>query len=135
MLVKDLDNNTTNWNLTGYISKSRCGNKSSFHLEARHLLTNLFPTLQILEEVPIHIRKSEVLYLDFYLPLKKICVEVHGQQHYEFVGFYHTNTLGFIKAKKRDTEKTEWCSINGIKQIILPYDETIEEWTKRLTNE
>lgn len=135
MLVKDLDGNVTNWNLTGYISKGRLNNKSSLHLDARSLLTNLFPTLQILEEVPIRTRKSETLYLDFYLPLKKVCIEVHGQQHFEFVGFYHSNKLGFIKAKKRDIEKTDWCQLNGIKQIILPYNENIEEWTARLTYE
>ena len=135
MQVIDLDGNTSYWQLIGNIAHGKAVNKSSLHLYARELIHRCFPTLQVLEEVPIYVRKNEVLYLDFYLPLKKLCVEVHGQQHYEFVGFYHTNTLGFIKAKKRDTEKTEWCSINGIKQIILPYDETIEEWTKRLTNE
>jgi hypothetical protein len=135
MTIKDLDGNSHSWHLTGHIAKGRIDNKSSFHLQARSLLINEFPTLQILEEVPIQIRKSEVLFLDFYLPLKKMALEVHGEQHYKFVGFYHSNQLGFIKSQKRDKEKTEWCQINGIKQIVLPYSETTDQWIERIRNE
>ncbi|NBU33449.1 hypothetical protein EB118_21370 [bacterium] len=134
-LIKDLDGNTHQWHLTGNMSKGRTSNRSSLHLQARELITNKYPTLQILEEVPIQLRRSEVLYLDFYLPLTKTCIEVHGEQHYKFVPFYHNNMLGFLKAQKRDKEKTEWCEINMIKQIILPYNENIEEWNKRLSDE
>ena len=102
MTIKDLDGNSHSWHLTGHIAKGRIDNKSSFHLQARSLLINEFPTLQILEEVPIQIRKSEVLFLDFYLPLNKMALEVHGEQHYKFVGFYHSNQLGFINSLKRD---------------------------------
>jgi hypothetical protein len=134
MIVQDLDGHSHNWNLTGHMAKGKVSHRSTFHLQARNLITNHFPTLQVLEEVPIQLRKSEVLYLDFYLPLVKTCVEVHGEQHYKFVGFYHNTHLGFLKAQKRDREKTEWCSINGIKQIVLPYNETIEEWKEKLNH-
>jgi hypothetical protein len=132
MLVKDLDNNNHNWQLTGNMSKGSLENKSSYHLKARELLTDLFPTLQILEEVPIPLRRSETLFLDFYLPLKKLCLEIHGEQHYKFVAFYHSNMLGFLKAQKRDKEKQEWCSINNIQFIELPYDESIDDWRQRI---
>ena len=134
MTVKDLDGNSYNWLLTGHMSKGKIDHKSTFHIKARELITQLFPTLQILEEVPIKLRKTENLYLDFYLPLIKTCIEVHGEQHYKFVSFYHNSQLSFLKAQKRDREKTEWCDINNIKQIILPYNETIEQWQERLTN-
>lgn len=132
MNVRDLDGNISRWCLSGYISKT--SNKSEPHIRTKNLLVNLFPTLQILEEVPIPLRRSETLYLDFYLPLKKYCVEVHGEQHYKFVPFYHNNVLGFIKAKKRDEEKKEWCHINDIKYIELPHNETLEQWEERITN-
>lgn len=135
MQVEDLDGNISAWNLTGYIAKGKLGNKSSFHLQTRELLASMFPTLQILEEVPISIRRSETLYLDFYLPLKKLCVETHGEQHYKFVPFYHNNKFNFLKSQKRDREKEEWCQINGIKYVALPHYENIEQWTERLTNE
>jgi len=135
MNVVGLDNIVYNWNLTGYRSHGRMQNKSDLHLEARKLINSVFPTMQILEEVPINIRKNEILYLDFYLPLIKTCIEVHGEQHYKFVRFYHHNTIGFAKSKKRDDEKTQWCSINSIKQIVLPYNESIEQWKLRIINE
>jgi hypothetical protein len=128
MIVKDLDNNNVNWHLTGHIAKGRILEKSSPHLSARKILTEIFPTLQILEEVPIPLRKSETLYLDFYLPLIKRAIEVHGEQHYKFIPFYHSNRINFLKAQKRDNEKKEWCEKNGIKHIILPYFENSEKW-------
>jgi hypothetical protein len=134
-MIKDLDGVAHPWHLTGNMSKGRTANRSSLHLQARGLLASEFPTLQILEEVSIQLRRSEILYLDFYLPLTRTCIEVHGEQHYKFVPFYHNNMLGFLKAQKRDKEKTEWCEINYIKQIILPYNENIDEWKKRLSDE
>ena len=128
MIVKDLNGNATNWNLTGHIAKGRVKEKSSFHLAARKILIEIFPTLQILEEVPIPLRKSETLYLDFYLPLIKRAVEVHGEQHYKFIPFYHSSKMNFLKAQKRDNEKREWCEINGISHIVLPHFENIDKW-------
>jgi very-short-patch-repair endonuclease len=79
------------------------------------------------------VRKSEILYLDFYIPLNKKCIEVHGEQHYEFTPFYHANKLSFLKAQKRDKEKKEWCEINGITYVELPYN-LINEWEHRIAN-
>lgn len=135
MQVIDLDNNHHTWHLTGNIARGKIYNKSSFHLKARELLSGLFPTLQLLEEVSIPLRKGETLYLDFYLPLKKMCVEVHGEQHYKFVPFYHSNMLSFLKAQKRDREKAEWCNINNIRYVTLPHFENNEQWMNRITNE
>jgi len=133
MNVITLDGDTKKWSLIGTISKNQ-KNKSALHIKTRQLLVELFPTLQMLEEVPIPVRKSEVLYLDFYLPLKKYCIEVHGEQHYKLVGFYHQNLMGFLKSKKRDSDKKEWCELNGIKYIELPYDEDENQWKERIIN-
>lgn len=133
MLVKDLDGNGHNWLLTGNMSKGKIVNKSSYHLMARDIIVNCFPTLQILEEVPIPLRKNDTLYLDFYLPLKKICFEVHGEQHYKFIPFYHSNMLNFLKSQKRDKDKQEWCEINNIKYIELAYNQP-ELWNEIITN-
>lgn len=135
MNVVDLDGNQSNWQLTGHVAKARLTNKSQYHLKGRELLAETFPTLQILEEVPIKIRKSETLYLDFYLPLIKTCVEIHGEQHYKFIHFYHHTMMDFFKSQKRDNEKEEWCSLNGIRHIVLPYNEDISEWKQRIAND
>jgi hypothetical protein len=134
MNVSDLDGNNISWQLTGHIAKGRLNNKSSFHLSARKLLSETFPTLQILEEVPIPIRRSETLYLDFYLPLIKTCIEVHGEQHFKFVPFYHNSMVSFLKSRKRDEDKKTWCELNNIKHIVFSYDETKEIWKSKLDN-
>lgn len=131
MLVKDLDGNNHNWLLRGNIVYNSA-HKSDLHLRARQLINNEFPTLQILEEVSIPLRKGVTLYMDFYLPLKKICVEVHGEQHYKFVPFYHANMVSFVKAKKRDLEKKEWCEQNGIRHVVFPFDGTDDDWREIL---
>jgi hypothetical protein len=134
MQIKDLDGISHNWQLTGNMARGKITNKSSLHLLARELITSAFPTLQILEEVPISLRKNETLYLDFYLPLKKLCIEVHGEQHYKFVGFYHNNMLAFLKSQKRDREKEEWCNINDIRYLILPHFEDSSIWQEKIQN-
>lgn len=135
MNITNLDGDIVSWCLTGHISKGRILNKSSYHLQARELLTSLYPTLQILEEVSIPLRKGETLYLDFYLPLLKWCVEVHGEQHYKFVPYYHGNMMSFLKSQKKDKQKQEWCIANSIRYIELPYNEDTEQWKKRLSHE
>lgn len=134
MQIKDLDGNTHAWHLTGNMAYGTNTNKSELHLRARSIINETYPTLQILEEVSIPLRKGETLYMDFYLPLKKICCEVHGEQHYKFVQFYHNNMMNFFKAQKRDREKQEWCEINGIKYIVFPFDKKDEEWKEILVN-
>lgn len=136
MNIIDLDNNVVGWHLTGCISKGKMQNKSSLHLQARQILTKTYPTMQILEEVPVPLRKSETLYLDFYLPLLKMAIEVHGEQHYKFIPFYHNSRISFLKSQKRDHDKQEWCEKNGIKYIVFGYMESAEVWEQRVsTNE
>ncbi len=130
MIVSDLDGNTKQFHLTGHICYGIL-NKSSYHLLARELMSDLYPTMQILEEVPIEIRKSQTLYLDFYIPLIKTAIEVHGEQHYKFISYYHKTPLNFMRHKKRDKDKKIWCEINGIKNIEFPFNESCEQWKKR----
>jgi len=37
-----------------------------------------------------------------------------------------------MKKKKRDRDKIEWCNINNIKYIELPYNETENQWIERM---
>jgi hypothetical protein len=134
MNVKDLDGNISFWPLTGNIAKGNIANKSSYHILARSIIKQTYPTMQVLEEVPINPRRSETLYLDFYIPLIKKCIEVHGEQHYEFSPHFHSNKLAFLKAQRRDKDKLEWCKINGISHIELPYNKQ-DEWEYRILNE
>jgi len=136
MIVKTLDNKPYPWKLIGCLV---VGNKveikkSQLHLNARELLVQSFPTLQILEEVPIKPYNDLTLYLDFYLPLIQTAIEVHGQQHYQYSSLFHTSKWDFIRQVKNDKLKSEWCTVNNIDLIILPYNENIDEWKQRINN-
>lgn len=88
--------------------------------------------MTILEEVPIKTGTQQTLYLDFYIPIKHMAVEVHGEQHYSYIPHFHKNKLEFFRAKNRDKNKEEWCKINNIHFVVLKHNETIEEWKGRL---
>jgi|TARA_Y100000361_G_C10957272_1_gene236924 hypothetical protein len=133
MRVVDLDGNASVWKIKGHIVKNNDSRpRSKHHLKARALLKEMFPTCQLIEEVSIAPRKGEVLYLDFYIPLHSLCVEVHGEQHYKFIPHYHGNMMGFAKSKKRDREKEEWCELNGIRIVELPFSEEEYDWRNRI---
>lgn len=133
MNTTGLDGSQHKLTFNGLTSKSSLNNKSSLHLEARNILKETYPTLQIIEEVPIYVRKSEIMYIDFFIPLIKKCIEVHGEQHYEFTPFYHRSRMDFLKQKKRDRDKAEWCEINNFTYIELPFNKT-NEWIGIIKN-
>jgi len=104
--------------------------RSTYHLAARQLIKELFSDF-VGEEVFI---PGEGFYFDFFLPTRRMVVEVHGEQHYKFTPFFHKTKLDFVKQKKTDKLKGEFCRLNGFTYIELPYTETIEQWTARLLN-
>ena len=100
-------------------------NKSSHHIRARELLSELFPYQRIYEEVTLPGSKTistGLLYADFLIPNKYIIVEVHGKQHYEYCSHFHKTKADFMKSRKRDKKKIEWCELNDFTIIVLPYN-------------
>lgn len=132
MKVKSLDGRISHWKITGYLIKNNDSrNRSQHHLRARQFLIDNFRSYEILEEVAIKPR-LKTQYLDFYLPKLKLAVEVHGKQHYDYIPFFHKSLPGFVKHKERDMQKLEWCKLNNINLLELPYNESNEQWRARL---
>tara|TARA_R100000808_G_C2147285_1_gene155232 strand:- start:2669 stop:3085 length:417 start_codon:yes stop_codon:yes gene_type:complete len=105
-------------------------NKSSHHIRARELLSELFPYQRIYEEVTLPGSKTistGLLYADFLIPNKYIIVEVHGKQHYEYCSHFHKTKADFMKSRKRDKKKIEWCELNDFTIIVLPYNKE-DQW-------
>jgi hypothetical protein len=98
----------------------------------RVLLRKLFPFDVRMEEVPLP--GSGGLKADFIILSEKLMVEVHGRQHYEFVQHFHRTPEGFREAKQRDANKRKWCDINGIRYVECPYNESVEQWERRITS-
>lgn len=72
------------------------------------------------------------LTADFYIPMERMVVEAHGEQHYKFIPFFHGTKLKFLQACRNDRVKEGWCEENEIKFVELPFDEGDEEWTIRI---
>ena len=130
MRVKSLSGRVENWNLSGYIPlNDETRPRSELHIKVREFLKSEFITESILEELPL---PNEHLFFDFFLPLRKLAVEAHGIQHYKLSSFFHGNIEGFRRSKMNDSRKAEWCLLNNIRLVILPYDKTVEEWKEIL---
>lgn len=64
------------------------------------------------------------LPFDFYLPDYNICIEYDGEQHYRPVNRFGGDDK-FLKVKKRDKIKTNYCMINNITLFRIKYDDNI----------
>ena len=132
MKVTNLSGEVKDWKPTGNIvTGSDSRPRSKLHIAARGLIYELFPTMQIMEEVPIRPLHS-TLHLDFYISKIKLAIEVHGKQHYAFSSLFHASRQDFFNQKKRDANKKNWCEINNITYIELPYNEDIDKWKTRI---
>jgi hypothetical protein len=129
MKVKSLDGKEHPWNLGQYVGKRKY-DCSAIHEQTRDFLAEQFPALQILEEVFI---PKERLYLDFYIPVKKLAVECQGIQHDKHSIFFHKTKMDFLAAQANDRRKHDWCQLNGIKLIYFYPKEDVETWQQKLS--
>ena len=133
MKTRGLDGQVHNWKLHGYVVRaSESRPRSKLHLKARTILKDIFPTVQILEEVAAPITRTEKLFFDFYINTVKLVVEVHGQQHYKFNTLFHSSAQDFANQRKRARRKAEWCEYNNITYVELPYNEDEDQWRFRI---
>lgn len=82
-----------------------------FQSKVGNILADEYVGETILEEFPI---PGERLYLDFFLPRKKLAIEVQGDQHHHFNSFFHKDKYAFQASQQRDKRKAKWCEINEI---------------------
>jgi hypothetical protein len=104
-------------------------NRSGLHLSCRILLKGLYPYDNIFEEV---IMPDMDLTFDFVIPLRRLIIEVQGQQHYYYIPYFHKNLGGFTKSKERDNQKIEFCRINNFLYIPLSYRDSYEQWREQI---
>jgi hypothetical protein len=98
----------------------------------------MFPYDVVGEELVIPGVKTEInnrpLLLDFYIHSLRLALEIQGQQHSEFVSFFHGNKLEFFRAKRLDGLKRKWCELNHITLLELLYNESDQDWENRIRN-
>jgi len=134
--VKGFDGRSYTINFTKANHKSYRDKRSSYHKKARELISKSFPFEIVYEETTLpgsRTRATGLLYADFIIPKLCIMIEVHGEQHYTFSRFFHKTKKGFQEHKRRDVKKIEWCELNEITMIVLPFDKE-EQWQELLTS-
>lgn len=65
-------------------------------------------------------RDKNILSFDFYLPDYNVCIEMDGKQHFEAVKYFGGEEK-FKDTKNKDNIKTNYCIINNINIIRIPY--------------
>jgi len=97
------------------------------------LLKQAFPFFRIEKEYYVYF-KGQRLFFDFFIKELWVAVEVQGRQHTEFVKHFHGDRDGFIKSKRRDNLKREYCETAEVDLIAINYDErmTAEEVIDRI---
>jgi len=119
--VKGLNGRSYKWNMSKFrVFKDESRPRSKYHILARQEIKSIYGSYSILEEVKIPGTK---LYLDFFVPNLNLVIEVHGEQHYSYIPFFHKSKIGYLKSLKRDNEKIRFCELNNIGVVILKYDE------------
>lgn len=62
------------------------------------------------------------LYFDFYLPDYNLLIEYDGEQHFKPIEFFGGKQK-FEEQQKRDNFKNNYCLINNIRLIRIPYSD------------
>jgi len=137
MRVLGFNGREYSWNLAKYnTSNMVTKNRSKYHLKAREIISSIYHSYVVLEEVKLPgsviAEKKSVLYFDFFLPNLRLAIEVHGQQHYEYTPFFHKNKAAFLQGLNRDEDKARWCELNDIELIVLKYSGAEDEWREQL---
>lgn len=130
------------WQTPVHHINSKCGCPKCNRSHGEAFLANYFENNNIeykenyIVEVPIEIRPTGIIKVDFYLPKFNTFVEYNGKQHYIMQkGF--GGKLKFDKQVQRDEYLRYYCKQNQINLIEIPYtEENIEGFLKQhLTNE
>lgn len=106
-----------------WVRKNIGEGRGKFQTMVGDILSEIYPGDVICEEFPC---VGDNLSLDFFIPRKKIAVEVQGRQHYKFIEFFHGDKAGFQRQKRRDVRKESWCEINNIRLVKIDTKEKKE---------
>lgn len=99
-----------------------CKSKLQFYTGQK--LRQALPFEMILEEFKI---PGHLLYVDFFLPHRKIAIEIQGKQHQVYTEFFHKTKGAFNQAVNRDDQKRQWCELNKIELILIYNEKDLED--------
>jgi hypothetical protein len=105
----------------GYVSKGE--------IKCRYILEKLFnkPFYKIRPDFLKNDVTGKNIEIDMYNPELKLCLEMNGRQHYEYVPYFHPNKEAFLNQRYRDEMKKTKCRENGLNIIEVPYNVKLED--------
>jgi len=106
--------------------------KSRFQEMVGDVISELYPQDIVLEEFFV---PGDRLYIDFFLPRKSIAVEAQGAQHFKYNPHFHGTRENFKRSQERDRRKKLWCSLNGIRLVIIGPKDKPEEVKNKLLSD
>lgn len=104
--------------------------RGKYQSQVGEVLQRIHPLYHVLEEFPC---VGEGLHLDFFIPQKKLAVEVQGSQHYKFNRFFHADKNAFARQKANDSRKSRWCQLNDIQLVVINWGTPMELVEEMLT--
>ena len=107
LVYKNVRSKKINWS-----AKSR----SKLQKSVKDFLSDYWSSHIVYEEFPVYGTRMAV---DILNATKKIAIEVNGNQHDNYVKFFHGSRSGYLKSIKRDVEKANWLEQNGFTLIEL----------------
>ena len=96
--------------------KTEAACRSKLQYRVGQIIKNKYPLDPMLEDITLP--KSR-LSLDFFLPMRKLAIEVQGKQHKSFIPFFHKTKSSFDDQLKRDEEKELFCQLNEIDLVYI----------------
>lgn len=101
----------------------RTTHRSNRQMGVFTIIKEIYPSDIVLEEFTI---PGSRMSLDFFIPSRRLAIEVQGEQHIKFIKYFHGNRAidkSFAEQKMRDASKNLWCENNKIRLVeIFPCD-------------
>lgn len=114
---------------------------SKGEVECRRVLEKFFTGYKFPNKRPEFMKNqitNKNLEMDCYCSELGLAVEYHGQQHYKYIPFFHSNIDKFRTQQYRDLLTRDLCQKNNIKLIEVPYTvkiNDIEQYLKKKLNQ
>jgi very-short-patch-repair endonuclease/predicted nucleic acid-binding Zn-ribbon protein len=95
----------------------RCNSSKGENYIRNYLLENSYT---ILEQYSFKDSSIKNLRFDFYIPEFNLAIEYDGIQHFKAIDYFGGDEV-FLKIKKRDEIKNQYCKDNNINLLRIPY--------------
>jgi hypothetical protein len=120
MRVKSVNNpdQIITWNTreSNWPQKTESSCRSKIQFQIGQIIKKRYPLDPVLEDITI---PDTRLSLDFFIPHRKLAVEVQGEQHDEMNPYFHKSNAEFEEQKERDEMKRFFCELNSIKLLEI----------------